>query len=76
MNPKNAPTHMSGTKLISITDRFFPPRNFQANSEQIIIATGYNVMANTNAEFPNPIPLSKLINDIIQMTYQGSKLMK
>lgn len=73
MKQKNAIIHNEGTRLIMTANRFFFNRKIQAKMEQMRIATGYNVMIRTKETFHTPIPASKLINDIPQMTIHGIK---
>ena len=73
MSPKKPIIHNIGTKLIMFANRFFFTRKIQARMEQAMTATGYNVMARTKEILAKLNPLSKLINDIDQMTNQGNK---
>lgn len=71
MKPIKAKIHSNGSKLMMIENLLFFKRNTQAKMEQMITATGYNVMARTNEPLARFTPLSKLMNDNPQMTNQG-----
>lgn len=73
MKQKKAIIHNEGTRLIMTANRFFFNRKTHAKIEQMRIATGYNVIIRTKEVFHMPIPASKLINDIPQMTTHGIK---